>query len=172
MVTLEILTYPDKFLRQPTQPVENIDEDINNLVKNMIETMFVASGIGLAANQVGVLKQVIVFDYNLGKEKQNPGTLINPEVILSEGSITRDEACLSVIDFSSQVTRKAQVKVRGVDLQGHPVDIEAEELLAICLQHEIDHLNGILFIDHISNLKRSLYKKKLKKMLKRQKEDR
>lgn len=160
---MKIYTYPDPVLKMYAEPVMNIDEEIQILVDSMIETMYGAPGIGLAANQVGELKRVIVFDASPGEEGRNTLVLINPEVVLAEGSITWEEACLSVPDFMADVTRNARVKVRGVDRNGKPVDIEAEDLLAVCLQHEIDHLNGTLFIDRISSLKRALYKKKIKK---------
>lgn len=166
MDELKIFTYPDPVLRVHADPVENIDGEIQDLVDRMIEIMYAAPGIGLAANQVGVLKRVVIFEQDPGESGRNPGVLINPEIILSEGEITSSEACLSVIDYSAEITRKLYVKVRGVDRQGRPMDIEAENLRAICLQHEIDHLNGMLFIDHISSLKRALYKKRLKKRLK------
>ncbi|MFC1862811.1 peptide deformylase [Thermodesulfobacteriota bacterium] len=161
---LKIYTYPEAVLKTKAEPIKNIDEDLQCLIDNMLETMYAAPGIGLAANQVGELKQVIVYDVNHEKER-NPSVLINPEIVLAEGEILYEEACLSVIDYSAEVSRSSKIKVRGVDWHGNPVEIEAEDLLAICLQHEIDHLNGVLFIDHISGLKRSLYKKKLKKML-------
>jgi peptide deformylase len=161
-----IFTYPDRVLRAHAEPIENIDEGVHKLVDGMIHTMYLAPGIGLAANQVGELKRVIVFDRYPREEGREPCVLINPEIVLREGQVTYEEACLSVVDFSAEVTRNAHVKVQGVDLKGKPVDVEAEGLLAICLQHEIDHLNGVLYIDHISNLKRTLYKKKLKKKLK------
>jgi peptide deformylase len=163
---LRIFTYPDPILRAHAEAVEKIDGEIQGLVDSMIETMYAAPGIGLAANQVGVLKRVVIFDQNPGKSGRDPGVLINPEIVLSEGEITSEEACLSVIDFSAEITRKMYVKVRGVDRHGRPMDIEAEDLRAICLQHEIDHLNGMLFIDYVSGLKRALYKKRLKKRLK------
>jgi peptide deformylase len=163
---MEIYTYPAEVLKTPAETIEEIDNEIQGLADRMIETMYGAPGIGLAANQVGILKRLIVFDLHPKEDGRSPGVLINPEIVLSEGEIIREEACLSVIDFSAEVTRKACVKVRGVDRHGKPLDIEAEDLLAICLQHEIDHLDGTLFIDHISSLKRSLYKKRLKKMLK------
>ncbi len=167
---MRIYTYPDPVLNTKAEPVENIDEDIQRLVDGMAELMYAAPGIGLAANQVGNLKRVLIYDISSKKEEgRNLSVLINPEIILAEGKIVHEEACLSVIDYSSEITRKANVKVRGMDRHGKPVDIEAEGLLAVCLQHEIDHLNGLLFIDHISSLKRSLYKKRLKKMLKRRK---
>lgn len=163
---MKIYTYPDPVLNTGAELVKNIDEDLQTLIDRMAETMYAAPGIGLAANQVGELKRVIVFDLSPKDEGRNLCVLINPEIVLAEGSIDYEEACLSVIDFSAEVTRSACVKVRGVDRHGDPVDIEAEDLLAICLQHEIDHINGVLFIDHISNLKRTLYKKKIKKMMK------
>lgn len=167
---MEIYTYPDPVLRGKAEPVENIDEEIQKLIDDMAETMYRAPGIGLAANQVGILKQVIVYDVSPKEDGRHLSVLINPEILQVEGSIVFEEACLSVIDFSADVVRNAQVKVRGVDRHGKPVDIEAEDLLAVCLQHEIDHLHGTLFIDHVSSLKRALYKKKLKKMQKKSKE--
>lgn len=164
---MKIHTYPDPVLRAHAESVENIDVKIQDLVDNMIETMYKAPGIGLAANQVGELKRVVVFDFHPTEAGRDPGILINPEIVLSEGEVTHEEACLSVVDFSAEITRKGQVKVRGIDRHGKPVDIEADGLLAICLQHEIDHLDGILFIDHLSSLKRTMYKKKLKKKMKR-----
>ena len=163
--TMKILTYPESVLLSKSEAVENIDEDIQKLVDSMGATMYAAPGIGLAANQVGSLKRIFVFDLTPQDKGRNLSVLINPEIIQAEGKIEYEEACLSVIDFSSEVTRSAHVKVRGVDRHGNPADIEAEGLLAICLQHEIDHLNGVLFLDHVSSLKRALYKKKLKKML-------
>ncbi len=167
---MKIYTYPDTVLKLRAEEIKNIDGEIQGLIDNMIETMYAAPGIGLAANQIGELRRLIVFDLKPREEGRNPAVLINPEIILSEGDITWEEACLSVIDFSADVVRKAHVKVKGVDRHGNPMDIEAEDLLAVCLQHEIDHLNGTLFIDRISSLKRSLYKKRLKKMLKERQE--
>ena len=167
---MKIYTYPEHVLREKAERVENIDEEIQNLIDGMAETMYVAPGIGLAANQVGVPKQVIVYDVSPKEDGKNLSVLINPEIVLAEGSITFEEACLSVVDFSADVDRNAQVKVRGVDREGNPVDIEADGLLAVCLQHEIDHLKGTLFIDHVSSLKRALYKKRLKKKLKKSQE--
>jgi peptide deformylase len=163
---MKIYTYPAPVLKTSAQPIKEIDDEIRDLADRMIETMYQAPGIGLAANQVGILKRLIVFDLHPGEEGRSPGVLINPEIVHSEGEVTSEEACLSVIDFAAEVTRMACVKVRGWDQHGKPFDIDAEDLLAVCLQHEIDHLNGTLYIDHISSLKRSLYKKRLKKMLK------
>ncbi|UCF58195.1 MAG: peptide deformylase [Deltaproteobacteria bacterium] len=166
---MKIYTYPDPVLRAKTEPVENIDEEIQKLVDRMAEIMYAAPGIGLAANQLGELKRVLVYDVSPRDAGRNLSVIINPEIVFAEGDIIQEEACLSVIDFSAEVSRKAKIKVRGVDRHGNPVDIEGEDLLARCLQHEIDHLNGVLFIDHISSLKRALYNKKLKKMLKKAK---
>jgi peptide deformylase len=163
---LKIYTYPDPILRKKSSVVENIDGNTQILIENMAKTMYSAPGIGLAAIQVGESIRIIVYDVARWDEVRKPSVLINPEIIMAEGDITYEEACLSVLDFSAEVKRSAKIKVKGVDRNGDPVDIEAEDLLAICLQHEIDHLNGVLFIDHISRLKRSLYKKRLKKGLK------
>ncbi len=160
---MRILTYPDPVLKTSAGPIEDIDEELQGIIDRMIETMYVAPGIGLAANQVGLLKRVIVFDGSPGEKGQNPMVLINPEITHREDHIKWNEACLSVVDFTADVTRDACVTVQGVDRHGKPVKIDAEELLAVCLQHEIDHLDGTLFIDRISSLKRALYKKKLKK---------
>ncbi len=165
--TMKIFTYPESVLLSKSEVVENIDDDLQKLIDRMGATMYAAPGIGLAANQVGNLKQILVYDLSPQDKDRNLSVLINPEIVQSEGKIEYEEACLSVVDFSSEVTRPAYVKVRGVDRHGNPVDIEAEDLLAVCLQHEIDHLNGVLFLDHVSSLKRAMYKKKLKKMLKK-----
>jgi peptide deformylase len=163
---MKIYKFPEPVLREQGEPVENIDGDIQNLIDAMGETMYAAPGIGLAANQVGEPIQLLVYDLTPKDKGRDLCVLINPEIVEAEGEIVYDEACLSVIDFSAEVKRHAMVKVRGVDRHGKPVDIEAEGLMAICLQHEIDHLNGKLFIDHISSLKRALYKRRLQKMLK------
>ena len=163
---LKVHTYPDPVLRKEARKVENINGELQTLVDNMAETMYAAPGIGLAANQVGEPIRVLIYDVTSRDAGRNLSVLINPEIIMTEGEVIHEESCLSVIDFSAEVKRNANIKVKGFDRHGKPVDIEAEGLLAICLQHEIDHLNGTLIIDHISNLKRSLYKKKLKKILK------
>jgi len=163
----EICTFPDPVLKKVADPVKNIDQGIQDLAETMIRTMYAAPGVGLAANQIGRLERVIVVDLSPGKEGRDPCVLINPEIIEHEGEIVYEEACLSVIDFSAEVNRNARVYVRGLDREGLPKDIEGEGLLAVCLQHEIDHLNGILYIDHISSLKRSLYKRRLRKKLKK-----
>ena len=163
---MKILTYPNPVLRKKAEPVEEIDEELQGLIDDMIKTMYEAPGIGLAANQVGVPKRVIVFEGFNVEGAKSPEVLINPEFVSKDGQITSEEACLSVIDYAADVNRASKVTVKGLDRNGNPVEIEAEDLKAICLQHEVDHLDGVLFIDHISSLKRSLYKKKLKKKLK------
>lgn len=162
---MKVYTYPDSILRSHAKPVENIDGETQGLIDNMAETMYTAPGIGLAAVQVGEPLRVIVYDIEYKDNNRNLCVLINPEIESSEGSIVYEEACLSVIDYSAEVTRSEKIFVKGLDRDGNPIGIEAEGLHAVCLQHEIDHLNGVLFIDHISSLKRSLYKKRLKKIL-------
>jgi peptide deformylase len=167
---MKIYKFPEPVLREQAEPVENIDEELQKLIEAMGETMYSAPGIGLAANQVGEPIQLLVYDLTPRDKGRNLCVLMNPEIIEAEGEIIYDEACLSVIDFSAEVKRHAMVKVRGFDRHGKPVDVEAEGLMAICLQHEIDHLNGKLFIDHISSLKRALYKRRLQKMLRDEKD--
>jgi peptide deformylase len=164
---MKIHTYPDPVLRAKAEVVENINDDLLALIDGMGEVMYAAPGIGLAANQVGSLQRVLVYDLTPRFDGRSLSVIINPEIVQWEGEIVYEEACLSVIDYSAEVKRHAKIKVRGYDQNEKPVEIEAEDLLAICLQHEIDHLNGKLFIDHISSLKRALYKKKIQKMLKR-----
>ncbi|MFZ0134974.1 MAG: peptide deformylase [Desulfobacterales bacterium] len=166
MTKLEILTYPNKFLLQPTRSVENIDEMIQKLIADMADTMYEAPGVGLAAIQVGSDKQVLVYDDKPEENDHRYGVIINPRVVESEGQIiSENEGCLSVPDFRSDVKRAARILVEGVDREGKPQRVEAEGFLAIVLQHEIDHLNGTLFIDRISALKRELYKRRINKML-------
>ncbi|MFZ0726447.1 MAG: peptide deformylase [Desulfobacterales bacterium] len=166
MNKLEILTYPNKFLLQPTRPVENIDEMIQKLVAEMADTMYDAPGVGLAAIQVGSDRQVLVYDDKPEENDHRFGVIINPRVVETEGQIiSENEGCLSVPDFRSDVKRAARILVEGVDREGKPLRVEAEGFLAIVLQHEIDHLNGTLFIDRISALKRELYKRRVTKML-------
>ena len=166
MTKLEILTYPNKFLQRPTQPVENIDEDIQKLVADMVETMYEAPGVGLAAIQVGSDKQVLVYDEKPTESDGGYGVIINPKIVETEGQIiSENEGCLSVPDFRSDVKRAARIVVEGVDRDGKSLRFEADGFLAIVLQHEIDHLNGTLFIDRISALKRELYKRRMKKIM-------
>lgn len=168
MDTLEIITFPDKLLKQPTEPVENIDETIQKVIDGMAATMYAAPGVGLAAIQVGVGKSIIVFDEALGNGEKSLKTIINPKVVCQDGSIvSENEGCLSVPDFRADVKRCAAVEVEGVDRDGNPVKYSRDDFLAVVLQHEIDHLNGILFIDHLSALKRQLYTRRVMKQQKK-----
>ncbi len=165
MALKRILTYPESVLRERAEPVSNIDGRIQKLIDDMIDTMYHAPGIGLASNQIGDLNRVIIFDTSAQDEPNDLCVLINPEIIETDGSVHYEEGCLSVVDYSADVKRTERVTVRGLDREGNPVTFKAEGLSAIVLQHEIDHLNGKLFIDHISKLKRELFKRKLKKTL-------
>ncbi len=168
MAILKIRTYPDKFLKQPTRPLENIDGQTQKMIDDMAETMYQAPGVGLAAIQAGFDKSVIVYDVAPRDEKRDLHVLINPRILEKEGSVlSENEGCLSVPDFRSDVRRYATVLVEGLDRDGNPVRIEADGFLSVVLQHEIDHLNGILFIDRISALKRQLYTRKVKKQMKK-----
>jgi peptide deformylase len=164
---MKICTYPDPILMQEAEPVLNIDQDIQDLIDDMGTVMYEASGIGLAANQVGVPKRVIVFDLDYREKGKHLNILINPTIVLAEDTVEFEEGCLSVPDFLEKITRKKHLKATGVDRHGKPIAIEAQDLLAICLQHEIDHLNGKLILDHVSHLKRSLYKRKVEKSMKK-----
>ncbi|NOX33845.1 MAG: peptide deformylase [Deltaproteobacteria bacterium] len=172
MAIRKILTYPEKSLLQPSLKVDHIDDEIKKLVKDMGETMFDAPGVGLAAPQIGVNKKIIVYDFNApsqgdDEKKQEFTALFNPEIIEASGSIVSEqEACLSVPDYSADVKRYERVKVRALNIDGKKLEFDADGILAIIMQHEIDHLDGVLFIDRISVLKRTMYKKKLKKKIK------
>ncbi|MCG6911055.1 MAG: peptide deformylase [Deltaproteobacteria bacterium] len=169
MTQLKIVTYPDKFLKEPTKPVENIDGKLIESIGDMGETMYAAPGVGLAAIQVGIDKSFIVYDVSPGDERGKLSVLINPRIVEREGEIiSENEGCLSVPDYRADVKRHASVIVEGYDDNEKPVRIEAHDLLAIVLQHEIDHLEGRLFIDRISSLKRQIYKRRVKKQLKRE----
>ncbi len=169
MKTLDILTYPDSFLKKAAQQVENIDGDLQTLIDDMSATMYQAPGIGLAAVQVGIDKSLLVYDIASKDDGRKLNVLINPRIVTQEGEvISEDEGCLSVPDFRANVKRAERILVESVDRQGNPLRFEAEGLLAIVLQHEIDHLNGKLFIDRISALKRQIYSRRVAKMLKQQ----
>jgi peptide deformylase len=168
MPMLNILTYPDNFLRQPAKPVENIDGTTQKMIEDMSYTMYNSKGVGLAAIQVGFEKSLIIYDVLPGEEKRSLQVLINPKIIESNGRIISEkEGCLSVPDLRADVKRAESILVEGFDREGKPLRIDAEGYLAIVLQHEIDHLNGILFLDHISALKRELYKRRIKKQLRK-----
>ena len=164
MAILNILNYPDERLRIEASPVENVDGRIAQLVDDMFETMYAAPGIGLAATQVNFHQQIIVMDVT--ENKTQPLTFINPEIIASEGTQAIDEGCLSVPGIYEPVERAQQIQVRAIDKQGNPFELEAEDLLAVCIQHEMDHLRGKLFVDYLSQLKRQRIRKKLQKQQK------
>jgi peptide deformylase len=168
MALRDIITLPDTRLRLVSKPVDRIDDSIRRLVADMFETMYEAPGIGLAAIQIGEPVRVITMDLAHKDEPKQPQTYINPEVLWnSEERATYEEGCLSIPEYYEEVERPAQVKIRYLDLEGVPREASAEGLLATCLQHEIDHLNGVLFIDHLSKLKRSRVIKKFTKAAKR-----
>lgn len=173
-MVLTILKYPDPFLKTKAKPVDKVDESVKKLIDDMTETMFRAKGIGLAATQVGVDKRIAILDVpnqkkDGSREERVPGqnliVLINPEIIETEGKITYEEGCLSIPGINADVVRAASVTVTAIDRDGNPVQFQAEGLFAIAIQHEIDHLDGILFIDRLSRLKRDIIKRKIKKML-------
>jgi peptide deformylase len=164
---LKIVQYPDSFLSQPTEPLDDIDENVQEMIDKMAATMYNAPGIGLAAIQVGWNKSLTVYDISPRDEKRSLHVLINPKIITREGEIiSENEGCLSVPDFRADVKRSAFITVEAYNRDGKPVKLDAEGLLAIVLQHEIDHLNGTLFIEHISSLKRQMYKRRIKKQIK------
>jgi peptide deformylase len=168
MAPRDILILPDKRLRQVSDPVKKIDAGIRKLVEDMFESMYDAPGIGLAAIQIGVPKRVITMDLAKKEEPKNPLVFINPEVVwTSEEKATYEEGCLSIPEYYDDVERPAQVKVKYLDLEGKRQEVVANGLFATCLQHEIDHLNGVLFIDHLSKLKRDRVLKKFTKAAKR-----
>ena len=168
MNELRIHTYPDSFLKQTANPVVNIDGKLQDIIDRMAQTMYEAPGVGLASIQVGVEKSILVYDIAPRDEMRELHVLINPKIISSEGEIlSEDEGCLSVPDYRADVKRAESILMEGVDRDGNPLRFDAEGLLAVVLQHEIDHLNGTLFIDRISKLKRELYKKRILKQLKR-----
>lgn len=182
MAFRKILIYPDPFLRKKCAPVEEIDDEVLGILDDMAETMYEARGVGLAASQIGIDKRLVVVDISPRKaaegeedeegvsgdevmEYEGPGLLelINPEIITSEGEIIAEEACLSIPGFTSDVKRKKKVVIEAYNREGDLMEIESEDLLARVFQHEIDHLNGVLFIDRLSRLKRELIKRKIEK---------
>jgi peptide deformylase len=164
-----IVQLPDKRLRLPSEPVVKIDGEVKKLVADMFETMYQAPGVGLAAVQVGVPKRVVTIDATRGEEEKQPVALINPEILWSsDEKSVHEEGCLSIPDFTDEVERPVKVKARFLDLDGRTIEVEAEGLFARVLQHEIDHTNGVLFIDHLSKLKRGRVEKKFVKAAKRE----
>ncbi len=161
MANLDILIYPDDRLRNVAESVTNVDDDLRALIGNMFETMYTAPGIGLAATQIDVHQRVVVVD--VSENGDQPLTLINPEIIESDGRIEHEEGCLSIPGIYESVERPELIKFAAIDRDGNPYEMEADGLLSICIQHEIDHLNGVLFVDHLSALKRRRIKKKMLK---------
>ncbi|MCG8380094.1 MAG: peptide deformylase [Proteobacteria bacterium] len=166
MAILEVLHFPDDRLRKKAVLVDKIDNDISEIAQNMLETMYAEGGIGLAATQVNIQKRIVVID--LSEEKNEPIILINPEITNKKGTETMREGCLSVPDYFDTVERAEEIEFNYQDLQGKTISSETGGLLAVCIQHEIDHLNGKLFIDYLSPLKRQRLKKKINKQEKLQ----
>jgi len=167
MTAREIIILPDKRLRLVSEAVKRIDAGVRKLVEDMFETMYAAPGIGLAGIQVGVAKRVVVMDLSKREEDHKPLVFINPEIIwASEETTTYEEGCLSIPEYYEEVERPERVKVKYLDLDGKAHEIEAKGLFATCIQHEVDHTNGVLFIDHISKLKRDRVTKKFIKAAK------
>lgn len=163
MALLEIKRYPDKILKEKTTLIDNIDGALQRLIDDMTETMHAVRGIGLAANQVGILKRLCVVDTSIREEKSSLIVLINPVILVKEGKEEAEEGCLSLPGYLQTIKRSAKVVVRALDREGKPVEIEATGLLARVFQHEIDHLDGLLIIDRISPIKREFFKRRYKK---------
>jgi len=161
MTILNILTLPDKRLKTVAKPVEKFNAQLKTFVADMLETMYAAPGIGLAATQVDVHQQVVVID--ISEEKNQPLCLINPKITKKEGHQIHEEGCLSVPDIYAKVKRASTIEVEAQDVNGKKFELQTDELLAVCIQHELDHLKGIVFLDHLSVLKRKMALKKLEK---------
>ena len=166
MAILPIRKYGDDVLRVPTEPVTTIDESVHKLIDDMIETMYAAPGVGLAANQVGVSKRLMVIDLSVGKRPGECYVFINPEIVEATGEVTEEEGCLSIPDFVEVVTRPERVKLRYLDRNGTQREMWGEGLMARAMCHEIDHLNGTLFVDHLRGLKKDRILKKIMKVVK------
>ena len=167
MAVRDIITLPDKRLRLNSEPVKHVDAGVRKLIDDMFETMYKAPGIGLAAIQIGVAKRVVTMDLSKKEDNHEPQVFINPEIVwASDETAKYEEGCLSIPEYYEEVERPKAVKVKYLDRDGKPREIEAKGLLATCLQHEIDHINGVLFIDHLSKLKRDRVIKKFAKAAK------
>ncbi|WP_208442123.1 peptide deformylase [Bartonella raoultii] len=162
-----LVILPNPILREVSKPIEHVDETLQTLADDMLETMYHAQGVGLAAIQIGIPLRMLVIDVSSNDEKKNPLVIINPEILwLSEERNIHKEGCLSIPEYFAEVERPKRLRVRYQDREGKQTEIEADDLLATCLQHEIDHLNGRLFIDHISKIKRDMVIRKFKKRAK------
>jgi peptide deformylase len=168
MTIRKILTYPAPVLREKAEKIEEFDDALRELAQDMVETMYHAQGVGLAGNQIGIARQIVVVDTSSEEENPTNIVLINPVISDGEGQIPDQEGCLSVVEYSAKVDRFQKIRITAQDPEGKKIDFIAEDHFARIIQHEVDHLHGKLFIDRISSLKRGLYKKKLKKILKRQ----
>tara|TARA_B100000131_G_scaffold206558_1_gene198653 strand:+ start:180 stop:704 length:525 start_codon:yes stop_codon:yes gene_type:complete len=167
MAKKQILTIPDPLLRKVSEPVTSVNTEVKNLMDDMLETMYAAPGIGLAAVQVGVLKRIIVIDLSKDGQKKDPLFIVNPQITFkSDELISYEEGCLSIPNQFAEVKRPSSCKVNFLDYNGKKREINADGLLATCVQHEVDHLNGVLFIDHLSKLKKDIIIKKTKKQVK------
>jgi len=171
VAVLEILKYPHPVLKKRCEEVDRIDGEIKKLIHDMTETMYEANGVGLAACQVGVPRRVIVLDVSPIDPEKELIAIINPEIISAEGEIDHEEGCLSVPDCLEKVKRKEKILIRGISPGGKTIEIPGEGILSIALQHEIDHINGVLILDRISRLKRELYRNKLKKEKRKEEKD-
>jgi peptide deformylase len=160
----EIVIWPDPVLKKPAAPVARVDGEVRQLIDDMAETMYAADGVGLAAPQLGISMRVVVIDTSPRQEGQKLIHLVNPEIVKTEGETVYTEGCLSVPGEAEEVERAAKVWVKALGRDGKPFELEGEGLLAIALQHEIDHLDGVLFVDHLSSLKRELIRKRMKKL--------
>jgi peptide deformylase len=163
MAVLEIVTYPNSVLTRRAEEVERVDGEIRKLISDMVDTMYVNGGVGLAAPQVGVSKRVVIVDIRLYDPSSSLISIVNPEVVAEGGEVLHEEGCLSVPECVEGIKRKTWIKVRGLNERGREIEVEGEGILAIALQHEIDHLNGKVILDRISRVKRDLYKKRLQK---------
>ncbi|MCW7753747.1 peptide deformylase [Desulfobotulus sp. H1] len=169
MALRSILTYPDPFLKQPASAVKNFGDSLQRLLSDMADTMYEAPGVGLAANQIGVNASILIFDPDPDPEKRNYRVLANPVIIESDGTfISEDEGCLSVPDFRATVKRYNRIRVEAKNENGEPICLDLEGFPAVIVQHEMDHLHGLLFIDRISPLKRNLYTRRVAKQLRRE----
>jgi len=162
MAKLDILVYPDPRLHQRAAPVAEVDDRVRTLIDDMAETMYAAPGIGLAAPQVNALERIIVVD--ISEQRNDLKAFVNPEIIAASGECESDEGCLSVPGIYAPVRRKEHIRVRALDRDGEPFELEADDLLAVCIQHEIDHLDGKVFVDYLSRLKQERIRKKLHKL--------
>ncbi len=166
MAVLPIVKYGDPVLREPTKPVVEFDDALQKLIDDMIATMYAAPGIGLAANQIGISKRLAVIDLSVGKKPGGLHVLVNPDMVEREGEVTEEEGCLSIPDFAEVVTRPARVLVRYIDRNGEKREMRGEGLMARALSHEVDHLNGNLFVDHLRGFKKERIMKKIQKLSK------